>query len=72
MSVKVLVRAIGVGVLAGGVIMCWKAYQHSQSWVGKLSETFGGSPPRTFYELLIPGIILVAAGLGLIFMPVKK
>ena len=72
MPVKLIVRLVGLGLLAGGGYMGYKAYTHSQSIVSKISEAVGNSPPRTFYELLIPAIIMGVVGLGLLIMPIKN
>ena len=72
MPVKLIVRLVGLGLVAGGGFMAWKTYHHTKSPLYKASELIANSPPRSFYELLVPTILLLVVGLGLLFMPIKN
>ena len=72
MPVKLILRLIGFALVLGGGFMAWKTYNHTQSAVYKASEWIANSPPRSFYELLIPTILLLVVGLGLLVMPIRN
>jgi heme/copper-type cytochrome/quinol oxidase subunit 3 len=66
-------KRIGLALFLAGLIMLFFAWQHYHSFMGRVGRAVANSPPKTFYQLLMPGVVLTVIG-GITFLKasVKK
>lgn len=60
--------AIGIALMAAGVILLIFGFNESQSFSSEVSRTFTGSPTDRSMWMLIGGAVAAVLGIGLIFM----
>lgn len=65
-------RVIGIGILIGGIILAFYGFQETESLAGQAEEALTGSPSDRSIGMIIGGVVLGAAGLGLFLFPCKR
>lgn len=65
-------RLLGIGILAAGVLLAYYGFQETESIMGQAEETLTGSPSDRSLGMIIGGVVLGAAGLGLALFPCKR
>ncbi|MCD8482384.1 MAG: DUF3185 family protein [Verrucomicrobia bacterium] len=65
-------RIVGIGILIAGVILAYYGFQESESIAGQAEEVITGSPSDRSMGMIIGGVVLAAAGLGLTAYPGRK
>ena len=64
-------KIIGIGLLAGGIVMLVFGLQSKDSLESKFKQTFQGSPSNRTTWLLVGGAASSAAGVALVFLKEK-
>jgi hypothetical protein len=62
-------RAIGIALLAGGVILLFFGFNESQSFASEVSEVFTGSPTDRSMWMIVLGSVAAVAGLVMAVVP---
>lgn len=67
-----MIRAIALGILAGGIALTVYGVDASRSFGSEVSKVFTGNPSDRAMSLMVGGVVMIVVGLAGLFLGKKS